>query len=370
MAEATTRKLQRDRMADEARARALAKDSTQEAREELQTLQRQLYAAMKEAGAAEARHKLESERLRRQIHRLQREVADLQEGLRAAEADRLRAWEAVQRAEKEVAEIRAGGNSVTAVQNRETWVESSPNEPSGVFHNGNGEQWSVQSVPSGTAPSSSSSSPRCASPLKQASSSEAAPWGSPSLTLGRAEAAAVPSEGCQRSTPTEVGGGSEEPESHDHGATRTFRKRSAAGQSPELQTPRSPAVLCSDAVHDPEVTRFPNGTVRRSWLDGHAVTSYGNGDVKQEYPSGIVEYFYKAVQCWQVTHVSGIEVFYFPGGRVEAHLPSGAKESLLDGGAGALHTLPGSSESVSVPHTMLCREVMAPCPVLLDRYKS
>ncbi len=124
----------------------------------------------------------------------------------------------------------------------------------------------------------------------------------------------------------------------------------------------------------PEIVRYPNGTIQRTWPDGHISTTFINGDIKQELPSGTIEYFFKEVSVWQVSHLdSGIETFYFPNGRVESHLPFARedgscveKETLLPGGAGALRTFDGSdSRQLPVKISSLRKETLLPRPVPL-----
>lgn len=105
-------------------------------------------------------------------------------------------------------------------------------------------------------------------------------------------------------------------------------------------------------------TRFANGSIRRVLPGGVAVTRFPNGDVKRSLPGGVTgeamntvgehlspsthtcvpslpylsviplptttqsEYWYAAVDSWQVSHPgAGVEVFYFASGQVR-WLPS------------------------------------------------
>ena len=78
-------------------------------------------------------------------------------------------------------------------------------------------------------------------------------------------------------------------------------------------------------------------------------------------------YYFASVDCWQVTHAdTGAEVFYFPDGRVEAHLAGGAKDTLLPRGAGGIRSLPGGGQ-VMVSAAQLCAEVLMPRPTPLAR---
>lgn len=169
--------------------------------------------------------------------------------------------------------------------------------------------------------------------------------------------------------------------------------------SPETRSPRpletmmvlSPAVSTStgssnETFADPQYTRSPlnpqkekskafaptvrcfeNGTICKQWLDGHSMTTYLNGDLKQTFPSGITEYYYASAQVWQVSHPSKIEVYYFPSGRVEAHHPGGEREVLLPSEAfGAFKVGLGGMEEPVLP-SFLCAEVLFPRPQPLHK---
>lgn len=115
----------------------------------------------------------------------------------------------------------------------------------------------------------------------------------------------------------------------------------------------------TNTIHHQQQQPLPNSK-------GHW-TQYSNGDIKRYYiDAGITEYLYSAVQCWQVTvplssplvlddadattdHASFfartylnnnnnsvddcpcIEVYYFPGGQVQANYPDGSKEIMMPG---------------------------------------
>lgn len=65
---------------------------------------------------------------------------------------------------------------------------------------------------------------------------------------------------------------------------------------------------------------FANGSMQRSLPSGAKLTRFSNGDVKRVLPSGVVEYLYAEVDSWQVTHPSGVDVFFFPSGQVSSVL--------------------------------------------------
>lgn len=62
--------------------------------------------------------------------------------------------------------------------------------------------------------------------------------------------------------------------------------------------------------------RFANGSVKCTLPSGASLTRFANGDVKKVLPCGTVEYFFAEVVSWQVTHPSGVDVFFFPSGQV------------------------------------------------------
>ncbi len=71
--------------------------------------------------------------------------------------------------------------------------------------------------------------------------------------------------------------------------------------------------------------RFANGSAKHTLPSGASLTRFANGDVKKVLPGGTVEYFFAEVASWQVTHPSGVDVFFFPSGQVRC-LPRVAGE--------------------------------------------
>eukprot|EP00887_Chlorella_sp_A99_P007816 scaffold20.g7816.t1 len=97
---------------------------------------------------------------------------------------------------------------------------------------------------------------------------------------------------------------------------------------------------------------FANGSVKRTLPDGHSVTHFANGDVKRVLPSGATEYWYAAVDSWQVSHPGppAVEVYYFSSGQVEAHHEGGVREVVFADGA-ARRVLPDGRElPLTAPH--------------------
>ena len=62
--------------------------------------------------------------------------------------------------------------------------------------------------------------------------------------------------------------------------------------------------------------RFANGSTKQTLPGGASLTRFANGDVKKALPDGTVEYYFAEVASWQVTHPSGVDVFFFPSGQV------------------------------------------------------
>jgi centromere protein J len=75
-------------------------------------------------------------------------------------------------------------------------------------------------------------------------------------------------------------------------------------------------------------TRFANGSLRRALPGGATLTRFANGDLKQELPGGTVQYWYREVASWQVTHPNGVDVYHFPSGQVRAGSPCWALSCL------------------------------------------
>ena len=75
---------------------------------------------------------------------------------------------------------------------------------------------------------------------------------------------------------------------------------------------------------------FSNGTCKEAAPGGDCSVWFGNGDAKHTLgEDGRVEYYYSSVDTWHCTYCDGVEVFFFPSGQIEAHLPSGEKEIIF-----------------------------------------
>ena len=74
-----------------------------------------------------------------------------------------------------------------------------------------------------------------------------------------------------------------------------------------------------------------NKTVETRWDDGAVQYVYDNGDVRQSYAFGIVEYLYADIACWNTSYPGGDHVYYFKDGRRECHHADGTVQILVDG---------------------------------------
>lgn len=74
------------------------------------------------------------------------------------------------------------------------------------------------------------------------------------------------------------------------------------------------------------VVQFSNGTTKDIMPDGRTTVKFNNGDVKQTYPdTGLVVYYYADARTTHTTYKDGTEVFEFPNGQVERHMPGKSK---------------------------------------------
>eukprot|EP00793_Prasinoderma_coloniale_P004134 PRCOL_00006310-RA len=78
---------------------------------------------------------------------------------------------------------------------------------------------------------------------------------------------------------------------------------------------------------------FANGTRKEARSNGDCSVWFSNGDAKHTLgEDGRVEYYYASVDTWHTTYGDGVEVFFFPSGQAEAHVPSGDKEIIFADG--------------------------------------
>jgi len=108
---------------------------------------------------------------------------------------------------------------------------------------------------------------------------------------------------------------------------------------------------------------FANGTYKEQLHDGTTLICFTNRDVKRSFPGGKVEYYYSEVDTWHTTHVSGIEVFYFANGQIEAHLQNGVKQIVFPDGI-VREVLPNGVEEEIRNKALLLQELQEPKPAM------
>lgn len=92
---------------------------------------------------------------------------------------------------------------------------------------------------------------------------------------------------------------------------------------------------------------YRNGTTKEIDPQGHQLVRFTNGDTKYtDAVTGAVVYYYAENQTTHTSYVDGVEVFAFPNGQVERHLPSGAKEVTFADGTRKLLAVDGTQESI------------------------
>lgn len=138
-----------------------------------------------------------------------------------------------------------------------------------------------------------------------------------------------------------------------------------------LQSPSTPqnVVKSSIALSKKEavkVIHHDNHTVERNWPNGTVQFLYENGDIRQSYePSGIVEYFYSGVECWNASYPDGDHIYYFKDGRRECHGSDGTIQILLGDHQMAYSTTKESSDMMSIPVTSINLKILQSCPTML-----
>lgn len=267
----------RDRLAEGSRQRAAAKESTQKEKLEVETLRAQLEAERRDAGRNEGRHRLEVERLRRQISRLERENAELTAGLQEAESDRLQAWDEAQRLREEAQQAQQAallGSSTSASSLGTSEFPAIVSLDATPHHATTSRSYSSPESPenllAGNLSPSSISTSSAVTEQDTHSTPNTYPTDSSTKTLTSPNSRLpTETEYSPATSPTPQTGPSRQPQPL---TTASSKPQATAHKKKSLSTV--------------EVVQYPNGTVRHQWLDGHAVTSFPNGDIKQEFPSG------------------------------------------------------------------------------------
>lgn len=150
--------------------------------------------------------------------------------------------------------------------------------------------------------------------------------------------------------------------------TRQNTKRGAVVQSPStpqdisecVSTPMSPQETIRVVHHD-------NNTIEKQLSNGTVQFLYENGDVRQSYQSsGIVEYFYSDIGCWDTSYPNGDHVYHFKDGRRECHCSDGIIQILLAGQQAAFSTSCNSTNMQSIPLRSLNKKILHSCPVIVS----
>ena len=107
-----------------------------------------------------------------------------------------------------------------------------------------------------------------------------------------------------------------------------------AGGPGGASRPRNPRAIRPQSPDTTRTVTFHNGVRKDSLRDGTVIVYFTNGDVKRSLPptasrGGCVQYYYAEVATWHSSLADGREVYHFPSGQCEAHLPDGSKEILF-----------------------------------------
>jgi hypothetical protein len=343
-AEDAMHKLHRNRLAEEARRRSVNKKALQDHHKEVEELKSALEAVRREAALRAAQHQIEMQYLKRQEQKLKADNQELRERVAEAEEERLSAWKMCEKAvEPGKASGRGGSPRLTVNAAREP-VHADAFAERGVLNKHtkhHPENISLKRGAKVVSNANTASNVRHGSPAIAPSNTA---WHSPTRTP-RAASTTVSSMliECSKSS------------------SRAVTSLASSTASPPFVD--GAGTSCGT---EPQVHVYDNATVLKRWMDGRAVTKYANGDVKQTLPSGVVEYYFAAVDAWQVSYPHATEVFYFACGRVEAYLSNGIKETLEAGRNAMFRCLPDAAMNLPVPATVLCREIFMPKPVLLE----
>ena len=112
-----------------------------------------------------------------------------------------------------------------------------------------------------------------------------------------------------------------------------------------------------------------NNTVETRWDDGAVQYVYENGDIRQSYVHGIVEYLYADIECWNTCYPDGDHVYYFKDGRRECHHTDGTVQILVDGRRQAYGCCrserSGQQAAASIPEEHVNPKLYQACPTKL-----
>ena len=107
-----------------------------------------------------------------------------------------------------------------------------------------------------------------------------------------------------------------------------------------------------------------NQTVETIWSNGMIQFNYINGDVRKSYQdSGVVDYFYCGIQCWNTTYPDGEYVFYFQDGRRECYCLDGKVQILLPDHQIVYSTSISEGDNIHcIPISAINTKILHPCP--------
>ena len=137
-------------------------------------------------------------------------------------------------------------------------------------------------------------------------------------------------------------------------------------EQPKATAPKTSTTTTSSNANAASKTKtkvYPNGTKKEIHPNGLEIILFTNGDVKKSFPSSgkapRTEYYYSEVDTWHTTRheqgqYSGIEVFHFTSGQIEAHFPNGTKEVLFPDGIAHRLTDPEGEEHQIIDPEDLC----------------
>ena len=336
-----SRKLERDRMVLQRESRAMLQIPGRKERAEMEELRAELAGVREEMKARDVRAKTNADRLKRRVDELTSENEALKEEVRRAEAARLAAEDAaaVATASARRAAAASGHNSAAATSR----------DSDGSTQRQSGPKTSQGAAPAVVLPS--------ADDIARAAGVRGIDYAAGLSTAQRGATTAAPGAGDAPSS--EAGNAHAAPaeqERHDGGDVLDGCVWSARPQWDDVLIDDSALGNCISETLHPDGRRervfarggrdvlFPNGTRKVAPPGGNTVVvAFANGDIKrtqESAPSGSggsvppdVWYYYAAVDTWHCTRgATGVEVFHFPTGQVEAHAPDGRKDILFPDG--------------------------------------
>jgi hypothetical protein len=227
--------------------------------------QAELEAERREGGAREARHRLDLGRLRRRVGELEARNGEFQETLASLELERLRHWGRPAGPAAAAAEEAEPAPSLLAGEAAEQAAALAPQESERSYD----VTWTPK-LEVGAQGSERRISPGAAAPAGAGLAERQV------QELLDSDDESPPRTPCTEGTVTS---GSEAGSASSKRSPGSPGQRTAGVAHAVLPPPRPAAAPVG-------TERFANGAAPRQRPDGHAVTTYANGDVKQVCPSG------------------------------------------------------------------------------------